>query len=192
MHARDFHLFYFSNLLHIKNSPLHIELTRKIINSRRFQEVNWEIFAFLGCVIHFFLKRDATKTSSHSQQYYATSSGKPSTWLPLGGLVEQIFDVSDHLCQASVFLLHVNSSSSIFTYFLKFPDTTSISSFMPSKWHETKLQRVYFNYNINWKEILRVLSTKSEKFYKKLQKWVIFSKLSAYDQNFSMYTEDKL
>ena len=34
-------------------------------------------------------KRDL-KTSSRATEYYATPSGKPSTWLPLEGLVEQI------------------------------------------------------------------------------------------------------
>ena len=35
------------------------------------------------------LEKARNKTSSKLQQYYATTSGKPSTRLPLGGLLEQ-------------------------------------------------------------------------------------------------------
>ena len=69
---------------------------------------------------------------------------------------------------------------------------TSISSFVLPKWHETKLQSLHFNYKINWKAILRVLSKNFKNLYKTLSKWVIFFKLVAYDQNFSMCDEDKL
>ena len=56
-------------------------------------------FSIIRIEIHFqFLlrkKRDTLekkylKTSSRATEYYATPSGKPSTWLPLEGLVEQI------------------------------------------------------------------------------------------------------
>ena len=73
--AANFHLYYFSNLQRIITSPLHIELGTKIINYKRFSEVDHEIFQFWVTKYTFLLKRAPLRLGA---------GDKPPTWFPPG------------------------------------------------------------------------------------------------------------
>ena len=59
-------------------------------------------FAFPTAKKRDTLKNSDVKTSPAATEYYATPSGKPSTWLPLEGLVEQIPCNGKHPTRAGI------------------------------------------------------------------------------------------